>query len=148
MHSQNLGAFLAEADDIKPLMSRARHLLDLQRLLSISLPASLAQAATLANYRQGTVVIHAANGAIAAKLKLLAPGLRDLLLKRGVEVTGIEIEVQPAKSSATPVAKTAKLSATASRELSKLASQLPDSELKSIIVSFSSRGADKNSGEH
>lgn len=144
MHSQNLGAFLAEADDIKPLMSHAKRLMELQRLLPISLPGSVAQGATVANYRQGKVVIQAANGAIAAKLKLLAPGLRDHLSKHGFEVTGIEIEVQPGKSSGGPSVKAARLSATASRELSRLASQLPDSELKSIIESFSSKGVDKD----
>jgi len=147
VHSQNLGAFLAEADDIKPLMSRAKRLMELQRLLSISLPASVAQAATVANFRQGKLVIYALNGAVAAKLKLLAPGLRDHLLKQGVEVTGIEVEVQPHKSSGGHSPKTAKLSAAAAGELSRLASQLPDSELKSIISSFSSRGAGKDSSE-
>lgn len=107
----------------------------------------MAQAATVANYRQGKVVIHAESGAIAAKLKLLAPGLRDLLLKQGFEVTGIEVDVQPPRSSRAASVKTAKLTAAASSELSKLASQLPDSELKSIIVSFCSRGGDQDSLE-
>ena len=145
MHSQNLGAFLAEADDIKPLMSQAKRLIELQRLLSISLPGSMAQAATVANFRQGKVVIHAETGAIAAKLKLLAPGLRDLLSKQWFEVTGIEVDVQPPRSSRGASAKTAKLTAAASRELSKLASQLPDSELKSAILSICSRGVDQDS---
>lgn len=140
MHSQKLGAFLSQASDIQSLMPKAKRLLELQRVLSTFLPGTVAQATTVANYRQGKVVIYARNGAIAAKLKLLAPDLRDRLSKQGFEVTGIEVDVQPPASVRSAPPKTAKVTPEAAEALERLAGQLPDSNLKTLVASIAAKG--------
>ena len=123
---------------IQSLMPQAQRLLELRRILSGTLPPNLQRSCTIANYMQGKVVIFAENSAVAAKLKLMAPDLRDQFVKRAIEVTGIDIQVQP-KEPVQTVGKTAEMTDGALSSLSELESQLPDSKLKSAISSLLSR---------
>ena len=95
MHPKNPCAFLNQPDGIAPLMPQARRLIELRKILAAMLPESLARSCSIANYKQGKVVIFAANGATAAKLKLMLPTLSEQLSQRGIEVTGLEVCVQP-----------------------------------------------------
>jgi hypothetical protein len=133
MHSKNLDAYLDQAGGINALMPQAKRLLELRQVLLETLPTPLAELANVANFRQGKVVIFAANSAIAAKLKLLGPGLRDRLVERGLQVTALEIEVQPRQDTIPRPQKAAVLSDVARDALARLASQLPDSQLKSSV---------------
>ena len=99
MISKNLDAYLVQADGINSLMPQAKRLLELRQVLLEVLPKPLADLATVANYRQGKIVIFAANSAIAAKLKLLGPTLKDRFVTRGLQVTALEIEVQPSQDT-------------------------------------------------
>jgi len=78
------------------LTAHAGRLLQLQRQLELALPRQLTKVARVANYRLGKVVIHAANGAVAAKVRQLVPGLVEKYRQNGAEVNEIEIKVQPA----------------------------------------------------
>jgi len=71
--------------------SRLRHM---QTLLDAILPAHLSPGTRIANFKRGKVVIHAASGAVAVKLRQLAPRLTENLTQQGREVTGIEVRVQ------------------------------------------------------
>ena len=133
MHSKNLDAYLDQAGGINALMPQAKRLLELRQVLLETLPTPLAELANVANFRQGKVVIFAANSAIAAKLKLLGPGLRDRLVERGLQVTALEIEVQPRQDTIPRPQKAAVLSDAAREALTRLAAQLPDSQLKSSV---------------
>jgi hypothetical protein len=133
MHSKNLDAYLDQAGGINALMPQAKRLLELRQVLLETLPAPLAELASVANFRQGKVVIFAANSAIAAKLRLLGPGLRDRLVERGLQVTALEIEVQPRQDTAALPQKAAVLTDAAREALTRLSTQLPDSQLKSSI---------------
>src|SRR6266513_830265 len=95
---KNPCAFLNPPAGIAPLMSQARRLIELRGILAAILPESLARCCSIANYKQGKIVIFAANGAIAAKLKLMLPTLSEQLSKRATEVTGLEGCVQPPAS--------------------------------------------------
>ena len=97
MHAKPLGAILTEAEGINSLMPQAKRLLELRRILSETLPGELPQYCSVANWRRGRLVIFAENNAVAAKLKLLCPALGSHFLKCGVEVTGIDIQVQQKK---------------------------------------------------
>jgi hypothetical protein len=136
---KNPCAFLNQPDGIAPLMPQARRLIELRESLAAILPESLARCCSIANYKQGKVVIFAANGAIAAKLKLMLPTLSEELSKRAREVTGLEVCVQPLASDAQAVEKSAKMSAEAATGLSQLCEQLPDSELKITLVKIAAR---------
>ncbi len=136
---KNPCAFLNQPDGIAPLMSQARRLIELRGILAAILPESLARCCSIANYKQGKIVIFAANGAIAAKLKLMLPTLSEQLSKRATEVTGLEVCVQPPASDPQVTEKSAKISPGAALELAKVCGQLPDSELKVALGKFASR---------
>jgi hypothetical protein len=143
MHSKNLDAYLVQADGINALMPQAKRLLELRQVLSEVLPKPLADYATVANYRQGKIVIFAANAAIAAKLKLLGPALKDRFAVQGLQVTALEIEVQPSQGAAGAPAKAAVLTDTARQALAALASQLTDSTLKSTVSTMAAQKVSK-----
>jgi len=136
---KNPCAFLDQPDGIAPLMPQARRLIELRESLAAILPESLARCCSIANYKQGKVVIFAANGAIAAKLKLMIPTLSEQLSKRAKEITGLEVCVQPLTSDPQVVEKSAKISPGAALEMAKVCEQLPDSELKITLGRFASR---------
>jgi hypothetical protein len=138
MHSQNMHlknpyAFLTQADGIASLMPQARRLLELRGTFAAILPRVLADSCSIANYRQGRIVVLASNGAVAAKLNLLRPALLDRLSKRGVEITGLDIRVQPRNDSPQALDKSSKITPGAVQELDRLYQQLPDSELKDAV---------------
>lgn len=139
MHPKKLGAFLAQADRVNSLMPQAQRLLELRRLLCDALPANLASYCSVANWRQGKLVIFAQNNAIAAKLKLLRPGLIESFLAAGVEVTAMDIQVQPSETRQKPPEKRAVLSQAGAESLAKLASQLVDSELRKSVFKLANR---------
>ena len=143
MIAKNLDAYLAQADGINSLMPQAKRLLELRQVLLEVLPRPLADSATVANYRQGKIVIFATNSAIAAKLKMLGPTLKDRFVTRGLQVTALEIEVQPREDRVSTASKSAILTETARQALSRLASQLTESELKSTISSMAGNKVSK-----
>jgi hypothetical protein len=121
-------------------MPQAQRLIELRKILAAVLPESLGRYCCIANYKQGKVVVFAANSAVAAKLKLLSPGLSEELSRRATEVTGLEVRVQPLDSESQVIEKSAKMSAEAARALGRLAQQLSDSELKTALSRISERG--------
>jgi hypothetical protein len=121
-------------------MPQARRLIELRGILAAALPESLARSCSIANYKQGKIVIFAANSAVAAKLKLLSPALSEELSKRAVEVTGLEVRVQPLDSEGQTVEKSAKMSVEGALRLAQLFEQLPDSELKTVLGRIAGRG--------
>ena len=143
MISKNLDAYLMQADGIDSLMPQAKRVLELRHVLLEILPKPLADLATVANYRQGKIVIFAANSAIAAKLTLLGPTLKDRFVTRGLQVTALEIEVQPSQGTASMPPKAAVLTDKAREALADLASQLTESELKSTVSTMAGRKMSK-----
>ena len=77
------------------LTAHAGRLLQLQQQLELALPRQLTKVVRVANYRLGKVIIHAANGAVAAKVRQIVPGLVEKYRQNGAEVNEIEIKVQP-----------------------------------------------------
>lgn len=110
------------------LTAHAGRLLQLQRQLVLALPKQLAGSVRVANFRLGKIVIHAANGAIAVKVRQIVPGLVERYRENGTEVNEIEIKVQPVR----PVAPSRATSFTpvigdkAKRGLADLANRLPE----------------------
>lgn len=92
---------LAAADAFARLSEQANRLQRLQTLLDAALPASLLPGTHIANLKHGKVVIHAASGAVAVKLRQLGPRLAEGFLQQGHEVTGIEVKVQAVRRTKT-----------------------------------------------
>ena len=140
MHSKNLRAYLDSTAGIAALLPQAERLIELRRIYSELVPQQLLRSSSIVNYKRQTVVIFAENNAIAAKLKLLSPRLINDFFKRGVEVTGIRLEVQPRGiPEKEPAQKRAKLGAAGAESLEALAKRLPDSKLKQTIAAMAGR---------
>jgi hypothetical protein len=140
MHSKNLRAYLDSAAGIAALLPQAERLIELRRIYSELVPPQLLRTSSIVNYKHENVIIFAENNAIAAKLKLLSPRLVDDFSKRGAEVTGIRIEVQPRQKSLKALTpKQAKLSAAGAESLESLAKRLPDSRLKQAVTEMVGR---------
>jgi hypothetical protein len=145
MHSQDMHTskkpfdLLLQPDGIASIMPHAQLLIELRRRLAAILPDSLKQACSVANYKQGKVIIFATNGAVAAKLKLMHSSLAKQLSERGVQVTGIEVQVQPPEPEQQLIVKSTKIGGNAMESLAKLQDQLPDSQLKNVVAGFLQR---------
>lgn len=142
MHSKNLRAYLDSAAGIAALLPQAERLIELRRIYSELVPQQLLRSSSVVNYKQGNVVIFAENNAVAAKLRLLSPRLLNDFSKRGVQVTGIRLEVQPRQEpQRAPAPKHARLSEAGAESLEALARRLPDSKLKQALAEMAARGA-------
>ncbi len=110
------------------LAEQANRLRRLQTLLDAALPAHLLPGTHIANIKHGKVVIHADSGAVAVKLRQLAPRLAEGFCQQGHEVTGIEVRVQARRRLAAGVrAKNPRtLSLQSKQTLTSLASGLEE----------------------
>lgn len=101
MTSRSLQEHLASGDSMARLAAHAQRLLQFQRLLETALPEALRPYARVANFRLGKLFIHAANGAVAAKIRQFGPRLASDLSNKDVKVTQIEVKVQAKNQSPT-----------------------------------------------
>ncbi len=106
--------------------------MSLQRNYDLIVPQSLHGASRVLQLDQHVVVIAADNGAVAAKLRQMTTDLISLFQARGCEVTGIQIQVQVARSRP-PVRTQRKLSQDARVLLEQLGQKLGDSPLKTAL---------------
>ena len=140
MHSKKLRAYLDSAAGIAALLPQAERLIELRRIYKEIMPKQLLRSSSIVNYKQEKVVIFAENNAIAAKIKLLSPRLVNDFSKRGMQVTGIRLEVQPwQEQPKAPAPKQAKLSAAGAESLEALARRLPDSNLRRALTELARR---------
>lgn len=140
MHSKDLRAYLNSAAGIAALLPQVERLIELRRIYCEIVPQQLLRSSSIVNYKQENVVIFAENNAIAAKLRLLSPRLLKDFSRRGVQVTGIRLEVQPRQEPRKePRPKQAKLSPVAAESLQALAERLPDSGLRHALAEMAAR---------
>ncbi|MDR2625410.1 MAG: DUF721 domain-containing protein [Zoogloeaceae bacterium] len=88
---------LERSDLFAGLLARARMLARLSEIFAAAVPAGLATQARVVNHRRGGVILHATNGAVASKLRQLAPRLAEKFVQNGVECNQIEVKVQPTR---------------------------------------------------
>jgi hypothetical protein len=145
MHSKNIRAYLDSATGIAALLPQADRLIELRQIYMQIMPQQLLRSSSIVNYKQENVVIFAENNAIAAKIKLLSPRLVNDFSKRGLQVTGIRLEVQPRQTPQNlPSQKHARLSQAGAQSLEALAQRLPDSKLKQALADLATRGASEH----
>ena len=136
MTSRSLQEHLASGDSMARLAAHAQRLLQFQRLLEAALPEALRPHARVANFRLGKLFIHAANGAVAAKIRQFGPRLANDLSNKEVKVTQIEVRVQARNPfPAQPEHKRPVLPGSKQKQgLTELANQLPsESPLKGAL---------------
>jgi len=140
MHSKNIHTYLNSVAGIAALLPQAERVIELRRIYAELVPQQLLRSSSIVNYKQGNVVIFAENNAVAAKLRLLSPRLVYGFSNRGLEVTGIRLEVQPlVNPSKELMTKQARLSAQGVGYLKALAHQLPNSILKQVVIEMAER---------
>ena len=143
---KTLGTLFGDDDTMAPLVAQHRRLARLQHLFAETLPPGWEKLCRVAAIEGSTVIIAAANGAIATNLKAYAPRLLEkfrLVLekktKQEQEVTGIRIMVQPEISTWRPPTPTsvrlaAAKSAMSATQLDDLTRKLADSPLKKTLL--------------
>jgi len=126
--------YLEAANGAGNVLAHARLLIKLTNLYQTIVPTHLGQASTLANYKSGIIVIHAASGAVASKLRQLAPTLADGFSRKGIECSGVQVKVQAPKTGTQSSTSTPKpLSPAASGELENLRDALPEGDLRQAL---------------
>ena len=139
---KSLENYLEAADGAGNILAHAKLLIRLARIYQKMAPAQLEQASCLANYKSGTIVLHAATGAVAAKLRQMAPTLADGFSRNGVECNGVQVKVQAYKTGIQSSTSTVKpLSLKASQGIEELRDTLPDSPLRHALEDLLRRSA-------
>jgi hypothetical protein len=116
------------------VMAHARLLLKLTRRFEAVAPAAVAHSARVANFKSGKIVIHADNGAVAAKIRQMSQRLCDELSKGGAQCSGIEVKVQPRQIPCQSMASTQKpLSASTCGVLRSTSENLPKGPLRDAL---------------
>lgn len=124
------------------VMAHARLLLKLSRRFEAVAPAGLRHSAHVANYKLGTIIIHADNGAVAAKIRQLSQRLSNELSKSGADCSAIEVKVQPRLIPAHSTSSTQKpLSGKAIGMLRSTAENLPEGPLRKALDNLLKRAA-------
>jgi hypothetical protein len=138
MSNLPLNRFLNAADPLARLRDHAARLAGLQAILATQLPDNLVPLCRVANCKGEQLIVHAANGAVAARLRQMLPGILDGYAQRGVLLSGIRIKVQLVEE-APPARYVAPrtVSATARQQMQALAGSLPaDSPLGAALQRF------------
>jgi hypothetical protein len=151
MRSKDLSELLAQSDEYHPLMQHAQLLLDLRKALPKVLPGELARYCSIANYKNGRLVVFADNNAVAAKLKLLAAGLpaklSGHLQATGNQVTAVAIEVQPRYAAPVAARKSAQLSEASANVIARFCDRITDENLRNAMKTLASRAEKRPAGK-
>ena len=140
MNSERIGLLLRQLPELQGLTSQVKRLSALQATLADALPANLAASVALAIAETGELVLYADNGAVATKLKHLAPRILSFLQQRGVEVTGIRVQVQVGIRHNPLPQKQIFLSPEGRKAIQNLAKRIESSPLKAALEQLSRRG--------
>ena len=149
-HNQGSIADFLDADtNLARLSAHAGRLLKLQRIYERAAPAALALHGRVANMKLGKVVIHAANSAVAAKIRQLTPRLTESFRQAGVDVNEIQVKVQPgaAPAAVKKHSPPADIGLATKQGLTSLAESLPaGSPLKAALERFTERALVRTKG--
>lgn len=134
--------YLQSADGAGKVLAHAKLLIKLARCYQELAPTHLAQASRLVNYTPGTVIIHADNNAVAAKLRQLAGTLAEGFSRNGWQCNEIQVKVQVHDNPEQLRKVTPRnLNSEAITELERLYDSLPDSPLREAVDNLIKRAA-------
>ncbi len=141
MPTRKLSALIVDTAGLTALNQATQRIAALQQLYTACAPPDLIQASRVVNHRNGMLVIAADNGAIAAKLRQLAPRLLKNLQKQRAEVTGIRVQVQVRQTTPAPPASAKKsiLPIDLIDNFESLSEQVKDPGLRSALAKFAAR---------
>jgi len=138
MRARLLDDHLKTDESMARLALHASRLQKLQKVLEKIAPSLLARSCRVANFKLGVLVIHAENGAVAAKLRQMAPSMSAAFQSEGEQVAEIRIKVHPLETAHEhkPQAQAAVLGEDSRARLDHLADTLPDGPLKTALEKF------------
>lgn len=149
MSARKLQSYLGSTATLAALSSHVEHLLELQRLWESLAPSPLAQMCRVSGLQDRILVVYANSGAVAAKVRQLAPTVLEKFQKKGLEVTAILVRVQAryVVQETKPI-KTLLLGTAGSASLRRLADQLTASPLKQALERMLERHAEQDDAPH
>jgi hypothetical protein len=100
MHLPKIDRVLSADGELQPVLAKARDIRALGGLVCGFFPPDLARQVRVANFRDGELVLAAANSSAAAKVRLLASSLTRYLAMQRWQVSSVSVRVQPTDSSA------------------------------------------------
>jgi hypothetical protein len=133
VHSQSIGFFLNSLKELEAISVHARRLIALQQAFAAVVPKDLARWAMVGYERKGTVVLLAANGAVAAKLRQMTPRILAALKQQRFDITAMRVEVQVAQRSTSLRAPRRRIGATGLAQLSELSRTVSDPRLRTAL---------------
>lgn len=136
--TQPLHRFVGNGAALDNLRVHAARLSQLQAHVSQALPPYLAGLCHVANLKDDVLILHAGNGAIAAKLRQAAPRLLNALAGQGVMLSAIKVATRPPETRPAPREPTIRAVSTSTQhELHALATHLPeDDPLRQALERF------------
>ncbi len=139
MSNTRVGLLLDNLPEFQALNRELRQLAALQNALTELLPDNLATSSGVALAKAGELILFADNGAVAAKLRHMAPRILLSLRQRGYEITGIHVQVQVRIRDNPLPQKQISLSSEARSAIDLLSERLDPSPLKSALNRFGRR---------
>ena len=140
MPALKIDRFFSAEGDFQPVFEKMREIEALSKLLEGFLPPELAPLVRVANFKDGKLVILAANGAAAAKLRLLSESLGTYITKQRSQVNSVSVRVQPGTGEGAETApKQAHLTQAALQELVALYRRLPESAFRKALKTLLDR---------
>lgn len=131
--------WLAAPGDARAVTEHARRLLALQSVLDACLPAPLRGQVRVSNFRQGVLVAGVSGGALAHRLRTLAPQVVEALRARQVPVVELRAEVRPGVPEPPAPPKRAVLGPAARESIEQLAASLPESPMRAALERMARR---------
>jgi hypothetical protein len=141
VHSRTIGYLLNSLTDLEAIRVRTERIAALQQAYFAAVPRELAQSSTVGYETQGTLVLLAASGAVAGRLRHLTPRLLLTIRKQFAEVKAIRIEVQLVRGTRRAATPIRRVGATGLRSLMELEAGLADGPLRDALRRLIQHGA-------
>ncbi len=140
MSEKRVGLLIDTLPELQTLTQKTRQLMALQSVLVDVLPGDLATSVSVALVKAGELTLSAENGAVAAKLRQMAPRILIKLRQLGHEITGIRLQVQVRMRDNPLPQKQISLSPRARDAINLLSERIETSPLKTALKRFGRRG--------
>jgi hypothetical protein len=140
MSDKRVGLLLNSLPELQALNQELRQLAALQSALAKVLPGNLAANSSVALVKAGELILSADNGAVAAKLRQMAPRILVFLRQQGFQITGIRLQVQVGVRDNPLPQKQISLSSDARDAIGLLSDRLDSSPLKTALKRLGRRG--------
>ena len=130
--------YFGQADALSRLREHTDRLLRLDALVQRALPSYLRDCCHVANLKQDVLLMHTDSGAVAAKLRQLAPGILRALQSEGMLLAELRVRIAVADYRPEPPPPAQRhVSAPSFDAMNRLAATLPeDSPLRAALGRF------------